>query len=543
MKRENDMNTSNSKQMDNSIALTDLLLLFLSKLWIIIIAAVVGGAAAFCWAKFMMPLEYSSHISMYVQSYTDMQDNGMDNYNYNDINKSKQLINTYIEVLKDDAVMDSVGAKLTEDFGADIIADSFVVVDGKIKPSSLRSAISITTVTDTSALTVTATTHNAELSAAIVNEMAKQSDTFVSEAIGIGSIKTIDKARVYDTPVAPNVKKIAALGAMAGFMITILIIFLIDFFDKTIRSGEDLEKRFEKPILGEIQYFDASEEEEKKKRRNKKVHFTDLKRSTLLDENIPFYITESYKAMRTNIIFSLSPFEKKIIAVSSPTPGDGKSTTAANIAIALAQGGHHTLLIEADLRKPVIYKQFDLKNKTGLSTIISKQGKFENCVHKNIIDNFDIISAGPVPPNPSELLASETASKFLEELSEQYDYIVIDTPPVNVVSDAFGLSNSVAGMLLVTRFGKTTYDEIETAQKGIDLAKMNLLGFVVNGIKTPGNSPYNSKYGKYGKYSRYGYKKYGYGYGYGYGNYSENSGEKVSDKKSNKDSDKDPDKE
>lgn len=95
MKKENDINTSNSKQVDNSIDLIDLLLLFLSKLWIIIIAAVVGGAAAFCRAKFMMPLEYSSHISMYVQSYTDMQDNGMDNYNYNDISKSKQLINTF----------------------------------------------------------------------------------------------------------------------------------------------------------------------------------------------------------------------------------------------------------------------------------------------------------------------------------------------------------------------------------------------------------------------------------------------------------------
>ncbi|MGN0630998.1 MAG: polysaccharide biosynthesis tyrosine autokinase [Ruminococcus sp.] len=511
------MNTSNSKPADNTINLLDLLQLFISKLWLIILVSVAGGAAAFSWAKFMMPLEYSSHISMYVQSYTDIQDNGMDNYNYNDISKSKQLINTYIEVLKDDAVMDSVGAELMTKFDADVIADSFAVVDNKIKPASLRSAISITTVTDTSALTVSATTHNAELSAAVVNEIAKQGDSFVAEAIGIGSIKTIDTARVYETPVAPNVKKITAMGAMAGFVLTLMIIFLIDFFDKTIRSGEELSRCFEKPILGEIQYFDTSDAEEKKKRRNKKVHSTDIKRSTLLDENIPFYVTESYKAMRTNIVFALSPCESKIIAVSSPTPGEGKSTTASNIAIALAQGGHSTLLVEADLRKPVIYKQFNLKNKKGLSTVISKQGKFDDCAHKKVIDNLDVLTSGPIPPNPSELLASGTAKRLLEELSEKYDYVVIDTPPINVVSDAAGLSESVAGLLLVTRFGLTTYDEVETAAKNIELANMNLLGFVINGIKTQGGSYYNSKYSKYGykKYGRYGYKKYGYGYGYG----------------------------
>ena len=153
-----------------------------------------------------MPLEYSSHISMYVQSYTEIK--GDNDQNYNDISKSKQLINTYIEVLKDDAVMESVGNALTEKFDENMISESFALSNGKISPASLRSSLSITTVTDTSALNIVSTTKNAELSAAICNEIAKQADKYITQAIGVGSISTIDTAKVYNTPVAPNITKI-----------------------------------------------------------------------------------------------------------------------------------------------------------------------------------------------------------------------------------------------------------------------------------------------------------------------------------------------
>ena len=160
----------NKDSKNNEISIADIVSLFLSKLWIIIFAAVIGGVVAFSYSKFVLPLKYSSHISMYVQSYTGISENAN---NYNNISNSKQLVNTYMEVLKDDAVMNAVGDELQESFDDALLADNFGMKDGKISASSLRNSLSISTVTDTSALNVSATTKNAELSAAVCNALAK----------------------------------------------------------------------------------------------------------------------------------------------------------------------------------------------------------------------------------------------------------------------------------------------------------------------------------------------------------------------------------
>lgn len=519
-------NSSANSTANNTIDFFQIIGLLLSKIWIIILVVALFGASAFSISEFILPVKYSSSISMYVKNNTDANES----VSYQDLSASQSLVSTYIVILSDKSVMNDIGSILLERHSLDEMKQYFSVDEENniIKTGSLSECFAMAAVDNTEVLKITCTTTDAELSAELCNIIGEIAPEYLTRIVGAGDVQSIAPAEVINTPVSPNILKNTIIGMFAGFMIIVLIIIAVDFLDRTIRSGEDLQKRFEKPILGEIQFFDTSTDEEKKKKKNKKVHSTDIKRSTLLDKNIPFYVTESYKAMRTNIVFALAPYENRIIAVSSATPGDGKSTTSANIAIAIAQGGHRCLLCEADLRKPVDYKIFGLKNKVGLSTIISKQGDFEKCVHKNVIDNLDVLTAGPTPPNPSELLASETTKKLLVELSEKYDYVIVDTPPVNVVSDAFGMSDSIAGLLLVARHGVTTYDEVEVARKNIELANMNLLGFVFNGIKAQGGSYYNSKYNKYG-YKKYGYKKYGYrkygygyknyGYGYGYGHY------------------------
>lgn len=479
--------------MNNDYTIKNLLELFLSKIWIIIAAIFLGGITAFCISKFIMPLEYSSHISMYVQSYTEVQGNS--DQNYNDISKSKQLINTYIEVLKDDAVMESVGNSLSKRFEDSVISESFVLSEGSIKPSSLRSAISITTVTDTSALNIVATTKNAELSAAICNEIANQADQYIDKAIGVGSISTIDTAKVYNSPVSPNISKNTLIGAMIGLILIMFIIFIIDFFDNTVKDTGMISSIYNKAILGEIQQL--GNEKNKSRKSNSESHIK------LTDENVPFYIIESYKSMRTNIAFALSTFDKKIIAVSSANPAEGKSTTSANIAIASAQSGNRVLLIDADMRKAVQHKFFGLKNKKGLSSAISKMSSIDECIQKNVMENLDVITSGPIPPNPSELLSSETSKKIFEELSKIYSLIIVDLPPVCVVSDTVTLSHEVAGLIMVVRYGKTTFDDLKEANKRIELADMNVLGYVLNDIKS-------KNYGKY--YSKYKYKSnYSYG--------------------------------
>ena len=231
-----------------------------------------------------------------------------------------------------------------------------------------------------------------------------------------------------------------------------------------------------------------------------------------MDTKVAFPVTEAYKNLRTNISFALSTKKNKIFAISSALASEGKSTVAANIAITLAQNNDKVLLIDGDLRKPVQHKVFICKNDVGLSTLIGGLNSFKEVVHKDVIDNLDLVTCGPIPPNPSELLGSDQMKELLEQLSSHYDYIIIDTPPINIVTDALTLLHSIAGILLVAKHGQSTYDAVEEAIEAIKMADGALLGIVVNNVSVSGG-----KYG--GKYSykyKYGYK-YGYGYGYGYG--------------------------
>ncbi len=487
-----------------TIDLKALMLLYLEKIWIILIAMAVGGAAAFGYSKYVLPLEYSSHISMYVQSYTNTSTN-TDNPQ-NNISNSKQLINTYIEVLKDDAVMRAVGAELQKSFPNDVVQSCFRVENDVIVPSSLKETIQITSVDDTSALTVKTTTKDPEIAAAICNTLAVIAPGFIEEAVGVGSISTIDTARANHTPVAPSTMKNTAIGVLIGMLLTMAVIFFIDFFDNTVKNTEELSERYEKAIIGAVQKVELDKPKKKGDQKTTEpvyVHLT--------DDNIPFSIVESYKLIRTNITFALSTFEKKILAISSANPNEGKSTAAANIAIAAAQSGNSVLLIDADMRKPVQHKIFKLKNKKGLSSAISKIDSVDSCIQKSVMENLDVMTAGTIPPNPSELLSSASAAEMFDMLSKRYSLIIIDLPPVCVVSDALTLSGNVAGMVMIAKYGETTFDSLEEAKRRIEQANMNLLGFILGQIET---KHHNAKY--YSYKNKYGYGSYGYGYGYAY---------------------------
>jgi len=504
-----------NKTMNESYSIKDIIRLMLNHIWLILVIAVLGAVGGFCVSKFILPLEYSSHITMYVQSYTGITENNANDIN-NSISNSKQLVNTYMEVLKDDAVMNAVGEQIVKQFDNNTLNQNFKLTDtGKITPSSIRACLAISSVTDTSAVKVTATTKNAEVAAAICNDLTKVAPQYVEDAVGVGSINTIDTAKVYNTPVAPNTPKNTMIGGAASFMLIVLIIFLIDFFDNTIKDSDALANKYKKAIIGEIQQFGDSK---KKRSSDEDEH------AKLTDKEVPFFIVESYKSIRTNVTFSLSTFDKKIFAVSSSNPGEGKSTTSANIAIAMAQSGSKVLLIDADMRKSVQHKIFGIKNKKGLSSAVSKMSSLEDCIQKNVMENLDVLTAGPIPPNPSELLGSEQMTVILNELSEKYAVIIIDTPPVNVVTDAMELAKNISGIIMVVRYAVTTDEDVAAAYKKIEFAQMNLLGFIVNSIKHKHHGGYYSKYKYSGKY----YYKKGYGYGY-YGNKPETNDAEKSD--------------
>ena len=491
--------------MKNTYTIKDLINLLFSHIWLIIGVTIFGGIAAFGFSKLFLPLQYSSHITMYVQSYTGITENNNANDINNSISNSKQLVNTYMEVLKDDAVINAVGDLLLEQYEEDDLRDVFEFTDeGKIKPEEIKDCLTISTVTDTSAVTVVVTTVHPRLAADICNDLTKVAPKYVEEAVGVGSINTIDKAKIYNTPVAPNYTKNAILGMAGAFLIIVMVILIIDYFDNTIKDSSKISKKYDKAIVGEIQQFGDGKKKKKKGR-----HRTDP-RGLLTDKDVPFNVVESYKTIRTNILFTVAESDKKVIAVSSANPGEGKSTSAANLAIALAQTGSTVLLIDADMRKPVQHRTFRVRNDEGLSTLIIRKSSIAKSVKSNVINNLDILLSGPLPPNPSELLSSNSCKLLLEQFAKTYDYVIIDTPPVNVVSDAMVMKDSISGILLVIRYAMTTYEELSDCMKQIGLANANMLGFVMNDVHhNHGAAYYNYKY----KYKKYGYV-YGYGYGY-----------------------------
>lgn len=198
-------------------------------------------------------------------------------------------------------------------------------------------------------------------------------------------------------------------------------------------------------------------------------------------KKVPFAIVEAYKTVRTNLSFVLSTQKNNIVSVSSPDMSDGKSTTSVNIAIAFSQLGKKTLLIDADLRRCSLHQKLKLENETGLSNVLVGLDTFENAVH-HVNPDFDVLTAGQIPPNPSELLGSAPFAELLEKASKEYDYVMVDTPPINVVADAIIVSAHTAGIVLVVREKHSSSVEIEKGIEAARFANIKILGLVVNGV-------------------------------------------------------------
>jgi len=195
-------------------------------------------------------------------------------------------------------------------------------------------------------------------------------------------------------------------------------------------------------------------------------------------------VTEQFRLIRTNLMFSLVDNDKKVLMVTSPESGDGKSTIAANLAIVLAQQEKQVLLVDADLRKPTIHYSFNISNLYGLTSYLTKEITIDEGIRKTAIPNLYILPSGRIPPNPSELLSSKCMEKTIDELKGQFDFVVIDTPPVLSVTDPQIVANICDGVVLVVSSGKTQKDKALKAKELINNAKANLLGVIVNGVKS-----------------------------------------------------------
>ncbi len=253
------------------------------------------------------------------------------------------------------------------------------------------------------------------------------------------------------------------------------------------------------------------------------MDFEETVKRTVLNKDTPFSVSEAYKSARTNIMFSLKDVKGgKSIIVTSGGPGEGKSTSCINLAISFAQMGSRVVLVDADMRKPKIHRYFKCKNKEGLSNVLGGFCELDSTISHNKENGIDIITAGHIPPNPAELIASHEMDEVIAELTKRYDYVFIDTPPINVVTDASLLAKKTVGVILVVRYYITNRDDIEKSIKSLNFAGARIAGLLFNGVE---KGIYLNGYRerRYGYRSRRGYSyDYGYGYGEKYGNYSYN---------------------
>ncbi len=247
------------------------------------------------------------------------------------------------------------------------------------------------------------------------------------------------------------------------------------------------------------------------KKRNAKAGFSKDDQKKMLCADSPFIVKEAYNAIRTNLLFSQQGEKCPIFVITSPTANNGKSINAINMAISLAQMGKRTLLIDADMRNPTIHRMFSIPVKNGLSEILA--GLTDNItVSKTDVENLSVLTAGKIPPNPTELLSSSRMDKLLDFVKAHYDCVFIDTPPVNLVTDPTSFSSKATGYILVIKSVTTDIQEVKVTVSTLQHINANIVGFVLNDVNAK-NKRY-SLYYKKGYRSKYGYYNYNYSYNY-----------------------------
>lgn len=301
----------------------------------------------------------------------------------------------------------------------------------------------------------------------------------------LAKLTVVNPPALPSSPVAPKTEQNVAIGIVLGLLAGVGLALLINALDRRVKSKEQLEEISGKPVVGSIP-FRKSEDKE-----GGAEHIVPFR-----EGHSP--AAESFRRLRTNLQFLHVDNPPRVIVLTSSVATEGKSETAINLSLALAESGNRVLLIEADLRRPLVVSYMSMPDKVGLTNILSGQAEFADVVQETRHEGVDLLACGPLPPNPSELIASEMARQLLEDLREAYDYVIIDSPPLLPVTDGALLSRIADGALLVVRTHRTTGDQVAQAVDNLEKADATLLGVV-----TVANKP--AKKGSSGYYDSYYY--------------------------------------
>ena len=229
----------------------------------------------------------------------------------------------------------------------------------------------------------------------------------------------------------------------------------------------------------------------------KKKQLQDTARKVITHTTPRSVVSEQFRTLRTNVNFASPDTELRTIVLTSAAPGEGKSTTSANLATVFAQEGKQVLLVDADMRKPTTHYTFHMPNSIGLSNVLTRQNTVEEAVRPTSVDRLNLMTSGPIPPNPAELLASNTMGMLIAELKKMFDVVIFDAPPVLSVTDGQVLANKCDGVILVVNSGSTEKDMAVKAKEAIEASNSKLIGAVLNNFELAKDSNYYQYYGSH----------------------------------------------
>jgi capsular exopolysaccharide synthesis family protein len=498
--------------------------------WLFVIVAIVAGSVSYFVSSRMLPF-YQSSTTMLVNEAPATKAT-----DYTSVLMSKQLTSTYAQMMVTDPILNQVIKEVS-------IGNTI---------NELKDWIDVGVIRDTQLVQVTVTTTDPEFSAKIANAIVKvfaeqiqaiQIGRFVqskaaletqlaetdkqiilytdkveeattteekerldakltqyrsiyanlllsyeqirlAEAQSVSSVVQVETATPNDNPVSPKTLLNTVLAAVAGFLLAMIIIVTREALDDTIKTPKDIIQKFQLPVLGVINRHPTNDK--------MPISLTEPRSPT----------AEAYRALRTNLNYTSVDHPLKKILVTSAEPGEGKSTTISNLAVVLAQNGSRVIIADCDMRHPRLNAYFNLPNRIGMSTLFSHQEVVKSVCQPTGLPGLSVVTTGPLPPNPSELMGSQTMQKILNLMGENADIILIDTPPVLAVTDAAALAPSLDGVVLVVQPGKTRTTALRQTLEQLSQVNARVLGVVLNNVVTRGKS-YGYHYKEYRNYTAY----------------------------------------
>lgn len=440
------------------INLKELFDYFIDKIKYIIIATLVCCLIGGIYTKFLTVPMYKSSTTVILGS--NQEGTGI---TQSDISINNNLVSTYAEIITSRRVLEQVQKELNESYTY----------------KELASEISVSSINNTQIIKITVEDNNALNAKIIANLVAKVFTVEVPELYNLDNVHILDVAIEEDEPYNINVAKSSIIGGLLGLVLSSGIFFVIYYFDRTAKSVEQVEEVLQMPILGSV--------EETK----------NLKEELVVATNPKEIISEQIRTIRTNLQFTSADEKIKTILITSSIPSEGKSFISSNLATAFAQNNKKVLIVDCDMRKGRVNKIFKISNRIGLSNLLAykedDEENLEDYVFKTKIDNLYIIPRGKVPPNPSELLNSQKTAKLISLLSEIFDYIIFDGPPVNGLSDSLIMSDFVDRTIVVTSLNSAPIELLESTKKMLTNVNAKVAGVIVNKVprrKSSGKSYY-----------------------------------------------------